>query len=193
MSIAAAVFAALAAAALTNRRDTTMRASSTPDPKVLQTVREAADRHNVPRQVALAFAFCESRLNPNAEGDLEWHEKRGGSLYTSLVRDAVKFEHNPARLVPAAWHSYGLFQLLAPYHVKPMEHPRVLLNPAVNADRGCAEIRRLLTRAKGDVRSARLAYVGCGFGGTLCAKLIVDQYTARLNEALQRFESEGMS
>lgn len=192
---AAAALAMMVAAVATNRKRSTVQPSKpkADDAAIVRTIREAADRHGVPRQVALAFAYLESRLNPAAQGDLEWHEKRGGSLYQSLVRDAAKFEQNPARNDPEAWHSYGLFQLLAPYHVKPLEHPRVLLNPAVNADRGCAEIRRLLTRARGDVRSARLAYVGCGFGGTLCAALVVDGYTKKLAEALERYASEGAS
>ena len=163
------------------------------DPTIVRTIRAAADRHKVPRQVALAFAYCESRLNPAAEGDLEWHLKRGGSMYLSLVRDSPKFASNPARDVPEAWHSYGLFQLLAPYHAKPMEHPRVLLNPAVNADRGCAFIRQLLTKARGDVFRARLAYVGCGPTGSLCAELVVKQYNARLQDALNRYATEGTS
>lgn len=186
--------AAIVAMSTTKKRPTVQSSSSNVDnPAIVRVIREAADRHQVPRQVALAFAWCESRLNPNAQGDLDWHEKRGGSLYQSMVRDAAKFEHNPARYEPAAWHSYGLFQLLAPYHVKPSEHPRVLLNPAINADRGCAEIRRLLTKARGDVRSARLAYVGCGYGGTLCAALVVAQYEKKLNDAMQRYASEGTS
>jgi soluble lytic murein transglycosylase-like protein len=120
----------------------------------------AADKHKIPRAVALAFAQVESAFNPNAEGDLHWHEIDNGSRYRALVLQNAKLAHNPARLEPQAWHSYGLFQLLAPYHVLPTEHPRALLDPLVNADRGCAVIARYLKQTGGDIAAARLLFTG---------------------------------
>lgn len=126
---------------------------------------EAADRHRVPRHVALAFAWCESRFDPRAAGDMGWHERDGGKLYVTRVVQQLRLRENPARSDPKAWHSYGLFQLLACFHVRPAEHPEVLYDPHVNADRGCAFIAQLLRRTGGDVEAARLRYVGLPLEG----------------------------
>jgi hypothetical protein len=161
------------------------------DPRVVRVIVDAADRHDVPRQVALAFAWCESRLRPDAEGDLRWHERDGGTLYRSRVRDNPRYHDNPARLEPMCWHSYGLFQLLACFHALPHERPEVLLDPEINADRGCAEIHRLLFLCHGDVRAARLKYVGCGFDGSRCRDETVANYVNKLERALARYAHEG--
>lgn len=162
-----------------------------PESEILAIIRAAADRHGVPRQVALAFAWCESRLNSRAKGDLQWSQRKMGTLYRKHVLDAPRFTANPAREHPETWHSYGLFQLLACYHVEPLEHPSVLFDPAINADRGCRQIAQLLKRTNGDVRGARLAYVGCGTSGELCSEHIVSETTDRLLRALERFASEA--
>lgn len=161
------------------------------DPAIVQLVREAADRHGVPRRVALAFAWCESRLIPTAQGDLKWHERDGGRLYRERVQQNPRFRFNPARDQPERWHSYGLFQLLACYHVLPNERPERLLEPAVNAERGCAEIARLLMLARGDEKAARLKYIGCGFAGSNCAREVVADTLQKLERALRRYEHEG--
>lgn len=138
--------------------------SMLPNPMTEHVVRdlitEAADRHQIPRRVALAFAWLESRFRVNAVGDLDWATRDDGRRYRAHVLADPRLKSNPARDDPAAWCSYGLFQLLAAYHVEPHEHPRELLDPRRNADRGCAFIRRLLQRTKGDVQQARWVYLG---------------------------------
>lgn len=155
---------------------------------VADTIRLAADRHRVPRAVALAFSWAESRHQPTLEGDLGWHELDGGARYRRLVLDAPKFATNPARLTPELWHSYGLFQLLAPYHAEPAEDPRVLLDAAINADRGCRTIARQLARAGGDVDRARLAYVGAGIDGQRIGAAHRLLVLSRLRAALARWK-----
>jgi hypothetical protein len=153
-------------------------------------IRGAADRHHVSRQVALAFSWVESRHDPACEGDLHWHTKLGGKLYQNHVVRAERLARNPARNDPPVWHSYGLFQLLACYFVGPLEHPILLRDPVINADRGCKEIRRLLDKNAGDVRAARLQYVGCGPKGELCAEPAVSKIVNALTLAMERFGSE---
>lgn len=154
---------------------------------IMRTIRLEADRHGVARPVALAFAWVESRFNPSLQGDLNWHLKDGGALYRRLVRDAPRFSMNPARTQPELWHSYGLFQLLAPYHLEPREHPHVLLDARVNARRGIATIAKLLSRTSGDPRRARMAYVGGGMDGQLLSVEQRQLVVARLDVALDRF------
>lgn len=122
-------------------------------------ITRAALKHGVPVPVAMAWAEVESRFNPNAAGDKLWASKRPG-LYRDLV--LVKLGKNPEANNPAAWHSYGLFQLLAPYHVGMTENPAILYNPEVNADRGLRTVANLLKRTHGDPIAARLLYVGEG-------------------------------
>ena len=100
--------------------------------------------------------------------------------------------NNPAIADPTAWGSYGLFGLLAAYHVLPDEHPHALWDEAINATRGISAIRRALLRANGDVLRARLLYVGCGLDGSLCSAPTVARINARLERALQRWR-EGRS
>lgn len=153
---------------------------------VVQIMREAADRHAVPRRVALAFAWVESKHNPDCEGDLAWHQRDGGERYRRLVLQNPRFRNNPARLVPEAWHSYGLFQLLACYHVRFDEHPRVLLDAELNAERACVYLARLLEATHGDPLRARLLYVG---GSRLPSEKQTPIFE-RLHAALQRFHHE---
>jgi soluble lytic murein transglycosylase-like protein len=140
------------------------------DPAIIALIRAEADRQHVPRAIALAFAAVESAFNPQAEGDLNWPTKRDGALYREHVLEQVRLMHNPARNDPAAWHSYGLYQLLAPYHVPAHLHPRELLRPGLNAEIGIRFIASLLKQAGGDPAKARLAYVGCGLDGRRCSE-----------------------
>lgn len=140
------------------------------DPAILALIRAEADRQNVPRAVALAFAAVESAFNPQAEGDLNWPTKQGGALYREHVIETARLAHNPARSDPSVWHSYGLYQLLAAYHVPAHMHPRELLRPSLNAEIGIRYIATLLRQANGDVGKARLAYVGCGLDGKRCSE-----------------------
>ena len=128
---------------------------------VEQLIRAEAARQGLDPRVALVFADLESSLDPSAIGDRDWALKDGGARYRRLVLDEPRFAQNPARLVPEAWASYGLFGLLAPYHAGPLEHPHVLLDPRVNAERGIAHLRRLLQRSGGSLIEARRRYVGC--------------------------------
>lgn len=84
--------------------------------------------------------------------------------------EQVRLAHNPARLDPSAWHSYGLYQLLAPYHVPAHMHPREMLRTSLNAEIGIRFIATLLRQANGDPAKARLAYVGCGLDGKRCSE-----------------------
>lgn len=160
-----------------------------PPEQVIRLIRQTADRHQVPQHVALAFAWVESRLNPDAEGDLLWHTRKDGQLYARHVFSNPKFQFNPWKDEPARWHSYGLFQLLACYHVSAHEDPRSLLVPATNADRGCREIARLLRITRGDVAAARLAYTGAGFQGTQVTAVVKAQTLLNLENALKRFSN----
>lgn len=142
-----------------------------------------AREHGVPAQVALAFAWLESRFNPRAEGDLQWPFKRPDK-YRELVLEAPRFAHNDFRGDPTRWHSYGLFQLLAPYHVTGAEDPRILLDPEVNATRAMRTLRALLKKHEGDAARARLDFAGASkLSASTQATL-----RARLRAALERFE-----
>lgn len=119
--------------------------------KMRQIIRGEAIRQGVPVELALATARVESSFNPNAEGDLNWHLNR--ARFDKFVP-----RENPFRSQPQLWHSYGLFQLLAPYHVKGAESPLVLLDPKVNTERGVRVLRRLLYEHRGDPDLVRLHY-----------------------------------
>lgn len=123
------------------------------DTPVRALIRERAIAHGVPPRLALATARAESNFQPAAEGDLHWHEDR--ARYAKVVPSTSPFfAQSPL------WHSYGLFQLLAPYHVQRNEDPRVLLDPRTNADRGTAFLAALLKRYGDDWDTVRLAYAG---------------------------------
>lgn len=161
-----------------------------PKPDVVAIIRAAADRHCISRRVALAFAWVESRHDPSAEGDLLWHERQGGELYRRNVLESSRLHDNPYRLQPELWHSYGLFALLACWHVHGREHPRLLLDPEINAERGCAQIARHLVRTQGDPLTARFAFIGAGYSGQLIpyARRVVVR--RNLQEAMSRFAQE---
>lgn len=159
---AIAAIALVAALAASRRRGTAVQEQKidTRKAEMVTLIREEARAAGVPEAVALAFAEVESNFAPYAEGDKHWHELDGGAKYKRLVRDNPKFIGNPARMQPELWHAYGLFQLLAPYHTRPMENPRVLLDPVTNAQRAMVAIKRLLAEYR-DPLDARTAYV-CG-------------------------------
>lgn len=162
-----------------------------PSPEVLAAITGAARSAGIPLSVALAFADIESGFNPSAIGDPKWYEKSGGALYRKHVLNNPRLAKNPARTDPTVWKSYGLYQTLAAHHCPPNEHPRVLLDPHRNAQIGCTFIASLLKKANGDVRKARLAYVGCGLDGKLCKAEDVAKTLARLDTALKRWASVG--
>jgi soluble lytic murein transglycosylase-like protein len=122
-------------------------------------VRAEAQRQGVEPALALATAEVESQFDPNAKGDVLWAQKKP-ALYIKLVRDNPLMARNPARTEPTAWHSYGLFQLLAPHHVRALEHPSVLFDPQLNAQRGIAFIKGLMRKHGSDPVTMRLAYAG---------------------------------
>ena len=76
-------------------------------------------------------------------------------------------------------------------HGEERNDPRALLDPAINADRGCTAIARNLRVAKGDPQSARLAYVGCGYQGQLCTMEARAKVARALTEARERFKHEA--
>jgi Transglycosylase SLT domain len=141
---------------------------------------------NVRPSIGLAFAYVESRFHPTAEGDKNWHLREAGRKYDELVRDAPAFADNPARLEPWKWHSYGLFQLLAPYHVGRLEDPVVLLDPAINTRRGVAAIKRFLKRCDGDPIRARILYTGASGK----PEAVQQEIRTRITAALQMFAEE---
>lgn len=170
---------AMAFVVLMQRKRHTPKTPPTSKADAQRVVRAVAERLGVEPAIALAFAELESGFNAHAAGDLDWATRRAAK-YRELVLDAPKFARNPKRTDPSVWHSYGLFGLLAPYHIGPDEDPEVLWDPVVNAERGVQAIKRLLVRTNGDVAAARLAYVGCGSKGQKCS----DEYSQRVLERL---------
>lgn len=156
---------------------------------VVSLIRLECSRQGLRPDYALAFAEVESGFNPRQRGDLNWATRAGGALYRVRVLENPRLANNPARTDPSAWHSYGVFQLLAAYHVAPHEHPSVLYDAQTNVQRGVQAIRGLLERAQGDVYAARLAYVGCGFGGDKCEPQRVNEIRTRLSQALSHWAS----
>lgn len=143
---------------LPRKKDTTPAPPKDKGP-MIALVRAEAQRQGVEPALALAVAEVESGFDPNAKGDTQWAQKRP-ELYRKLVLENPKMANNPARDDPSAWCSYGLFQLLAPHHARPNEHPAVLLDPALNAQRGIAFIKGLMRKHGGDPTNMRLAYAG---------------------------------
>jgi murein DD-endopeptidase MepM/ murein hydrolase activator NlpD len=112
--------------------------------------------------VALAFCEIESHFNPNSvphKTDL-WYKKKGGSLYRKLVQNSTKFSNNPYKDKQELWVSYGLFHLLAVYHISGQEDPRILFDPEINATRAIAKIAEDLAIYNNDPEAVRLVYVG---------------------------------
>lgn len=141
-----------------------------------------AVKQGVSARVALAFAWLESQFDPTAEGDKDWASKRP-QLYNELVLNNVSFKSNPYRTDPNRWHSYGLFQLLAPYFVTGEQDPASLLDPRRNAFLGVRKIKSLMTAYQGDVAKTRLAFAGALELGPGVQKPIL----AKLTHALSLF------
>ena len=161
------------------------RSRPEPSSEIRGLIEREAAAQGVPPQVALAFAELESGFNPRAFGDRDWASRR-----TKQWNDVRRcMPNNPAIDDPSAWGSYGLFGLLAAYHVQRTEHPQVLWDAALNTRRGVAAVKHALARASGDVRSARLLYVGCGLDGSLCSREHVARVDARLRSALAHWSN----
>ena len=143
-------------------------------------ITKIAKQLGVPVNVALAFAWLESRFNPNAEGDLQWAVK-SPEIYQEIVLNSEKFKNNPWRNDKLRWHSYGLFQLLAPYIIQANEDPKILLDPTINATRGIQKLKNLLTKHNGDAYKARIDFAGAGN----LADSYKNMLTSKLNEALK--------
>lgn len=141
----------------------------------------ACRKYGVEFRAALAFAWLESRLNPEAKGDLQWAQWNDGERYRKNVLENPKLANNPFRETPEVWHSYGLFQLLAPYFVSGEEDPRILYNPVINADRGVRKIATSLKAAGGSLGGARIHYAGA----SKLPQATKDQLTSRLAGALR--------
>ena len=145
----------------------------------------AAKAHNagVPPELALAFAWLESRFDPAAKGDALWAEKYP-DRYKRFVLENPALSANPYKHDRALWHSYGLFQLLAPHFVHGSEHPHLLYNIDVNTDRALTFIKRLLRENGGDFVATRLAYAGASKASADTQQLL----ESRVRSALHRFE-----
>ena len=154
-----------------------------PPPAIRTLIERESVTQGVPPAVALTFAELESGFNPNAFGDRDWAARHPEQWLALRAR----MPDNPAINDPSAWGSYGLFGLLAAYHVGPSEHPRVLSDPQVNAQRGVAAVKDVLKRANNDVRAARLLYVGCGLDGSRCSPKVVTRIESRLRAAAARW------
>lgn len=163
-------------AAMSQNREKPLEQPNDHDPdraRMEALIRRVARAQGVPEPVALATAWIESRMDPNAEGDLQWHtnDKRF---------EAVVPRDSPHRWQRSLWHSYGLFQLLAPYHVRGAETPLVLLDPEINAQRGVAFLARLMRRHAGDLDAVRLAYTGQLGSGSVNAQRTLQKWHAAL-------------
>lgn len=145
-----------------------------------------AQAQGVDPRVALMFADLESGLNPNVTHDKDWPFRNRCEGYRKHVLDNPRFADNPARTDPSAWIGYGLFGLLSPYFAGPHEHPRALLDPATNARRGIAFLKRKLEQAGGDIRTARLRYAGC-YPPERCSPGRIATLDRRLQAGLQRW------
>lgn len=119
-----------------------------------------AKRLGVNPRYALAYAWLESKFNPFADGDKDWAKWDNGARYQKNVLDNPKFAKNPARNKPELWHSYGLFQLLAPYYVGETEDPSILYSPTINAERGIKRMAASIKKANGSIMQARIEYAG---------------------------------
>lgn len=120
-------------------------------------ISQEAKRQGVPPWVALTFAEIKSGLNPLICGDRDRaarHPKQWEAL-------RERTPDNPGIAEPDLWGAYGLFQLLAAYHLLPNEHPTVLFDANINARRGIAAIASALRKTGGDVVQARRLSV-CG-------------------------------
>lgn len=142
-------------------------------------ITKIAQKYGVPPIVALKYAWLESKFNPNAEGDKEWNK---GPMFEKVVTKNKKFAKNPYRNDPSVWHSYGLFQLLAPYFVKGEESPRVLFDPQINTERAMIKIATALKMAGGDDRKARIIYAGASKSSSAVKDKILARYDSIAGE-----------
>ena len=131
-------------------------------PEVLALITHEAHAAGIDPRLAIAFAELESGLDPFAMGDGNWATRNNSEKYQRHVLANPRLAKNPWRTVPGLWRSYGLFQLLAPFHVLDNEHPQVLLDPQLNAHRGVRAVRSALEESGGNLYLARRRYVGCG-------------------------------
>lgn len=145
-------------------------------------IREA-HAQGVPARIPVTFAWLESRFDERADGDKQWATKRPDQ-YQKLVVNNPNLADNPFRLVPEKWHSYGLFQLLAPYFIVGKDDPAILYDPGRNAMLGVAKIKNLLKIHKGDINKVRLAFAGAlAMGPTVQKPILVN-----LGDAYSRFK-----
>ena len=141
-----------------------------PRSEIAELLSAEADRQGVDVRWVMAWAQKESNFHEDAEGDLNWPFRSGGRLYRENVLDNRAYDANPFRSDQAAWHSYGLFQLLSPHWLSKAEstglvaagsHPSVLLDPHVNAKLGVGMLKALYERTGGDFIAARMIAAGC--------------------------------
>jgi hypothetical protein len=154
-----------------------------PSPAIRALIEREAVAQGLAPEIALVFAELESGFNPNAYGDRDWAYNHP----TEWQATRQRLPENPAVDDPSAWGSYGLFGLLAALHVAPHENPQVLWDAALNAHRGVATIKQALDRTHGDLRAARLLYVGCGADGSRCSRKYLVQTEARLRVVAQKW------
>ncbi len=172
-----------------NKSTSTSKATSADNPmsqkhEAIRTVIiNEARKKGVPPRVALAFAWLESRFNPKAEGDLQWYQWNDGERYKKYVLANPKLAKNPWRNVPQVWHSYGLFQLLAPYFVQATENPTVLFDPGINTSRAMTKIANSLKAANGDPSQARILYAGA----TKLSEDVKQKIITKLYDAMKLF------
>lgn len=163
------------------------RSSSKRDPKaeayrdlMRAMIRVEARQQGVPELLALATARVESGFDHKAEGDRSWPNNR--ARY-----DRVISRESPYYDRPELWHSYGLFQLLAPYHTPIGQDPRDLLDPPTNIQRGVAKLKDLLSRHP-DWNDVRLAYKGIRRDNPKAAEVI-----RRFQVAIKEEASRGQA
>lgn len=165
-----------------------LRSENPMDPKfapIRDMIAVSAKKYGVPLRVALAFAWLESRFNPKAKGDLNWAKWDNGSRYKKYVLNNPVFAKNPYRNTPEVWHSYGIFQLLAPHFVSGVENPAILYIPEINIDKGVKKIANSLKASKGNVAEARIIYAGASKLSAQTKKELAD----KINKALTLFPS----
>ena len=142
-----------------------------------------AKRQGVPVRVALTFAWLESKFNEKAAGDLDW-AKNKPDKYKEFVLDNPNLRAHPLRNKKEVWHSYGLFQLLAPHVIKGTEDQASLYDARKNAQIGVGKLKALLKTHDGDVNKVRLAFAGALKLGMPVQKDII----TRLGDAYAQFK-----
>lgn len=155
-------------------------------PSIADIIAQHARAAGINPRLAMAFADLESGINPGALHDQDWATRDGCANYRKHVLGNAKFNQNPGRGEPAAWMGYGLFGLMSPFFLGALEHPRVLLDPNINAMRGTGLIAQHLRSSGGNVRDARLRYVGC-YPAERCSPTKVAQIDRRLQDALRKW------